>query len=343
MAITKTVFGHLNDGTAVHAYDIKGKNDLSVRILDLGANLHSVFFAEKDVVLGYSDPNDYMDKDSGYIGATVGRYANRIANASFPLNGEAVQLQVNQDNGNQLHGGLQGFDKKFWTMETVGDNTLKAHLVSPDGEEGYPGTLQVTVTFTVTDENALSICYDAVSDKDTVANFTNHAYFNLDGVDGGYIGDTEVTVFADSYTPADENMIPTVITPVDGTPFDFREPKPLAAALESDHPHIVQCRGIDHNFVLGKKEEMPRPAMRAVSYKSGIKVTCLTDLPGIQIYTGNFLDSPTGKNGAMTPHTGFCMETQFFPNSPNRPDFPSAFLKAGDHFHSETIFRFERV
>lgn len=343
MAIAKTVFGHLQDGQTVHSYEITGKSGLSVKILDLGANLHSVLFAGKDLVLGYNDPNDYMDKDSGYIGATVGRYANRIAGARFPLNGEMIQLNVNQDNGNQLHGGITGFDKQIWDMETVNEYTLKARLTSPDGQEGYPGTLQVCVTFTVTEHNALSIQYDAISDKDTVANFTNHAYFNLNGVDGGYIGDTEVTVYADAYTPANENMIPLAITPVDGTPFDFREPKPLGEALESNHPHIVQCRGIDHNFVLGVKEDKPRPAMRAVSEKSGIAVTCLTDLPGIQIYTGNFLDSPTGKMGAMTPHTGFCMETQFFPDSPNRPDFPSPFLKAGEAFHSETIFCFEQV
>ena len=344
--ITKSTFGQLPNGTEVTKYTLIGKNGLTVGVLDYGATLQAIEFAGKDVLLGYENAADYVLAGGYYMGATVGRYANRIDGGKFTLNGIDYQVTLNERGINQLHGGEIGFDEKMWNMEIVDADTptLKATAFSADGEEGFPGNMNISVTFTVTDDNALSIHYAATSDKDTVANFTNHAYFNLNGFDGGDILDTEVTMDAYAYTPVNENLIPTgEIVPVDGTPFDMRQGAVLGDVILSKYPAISACGGLDHNFVIADKAGELRRAMYAKSPKSGIAVTCLTDLPGIQIFTANGLKMPFGKGGPMSTYQGFCMETQLFPDTPNHPNFPSCLLKAGETFETTTVYRFEKV
>lgn len=346
MSITKTPFGQLPCGTAVTKYTLSGENGLAVSILDYGATLQAIEFAGKDVLLGYENAADYVRAGGFYMGATVGRYANRIAGGKFTLNGVAYNVTKNENGKTQLHGGAVGFDKKMWDMEIIDAAipTLRATTTAAHGEEGFPGNMEIAVTFSVTADNTLSIRYNATSDKDTVANFTNHAYFNLNGYDGGDILDTEVIMDAYAYTPADGDLIPTgEIRPVDGTPFDMRTQKTWGEVILCDHPEIKACDGVDHNFVIADKAGELRRAMYAKSPKSGIAVTCCTDLPGIQIYTANTLKMPFGKGGPMTKYQGFCMETQFFPDSPNHPQFPSTVLKAGETFETVTTYTFEKV
>lgn len=345
MALTKSSFGNLPDGRPVDRYALTGKGGLSVSVLDYGATLQSILFAGKDLLLGYDCAADYVRADGFYLGATIGRYANRIADGMFTLNGKTYTLAKNENGIGHLHGGDCGFDQKIWEMEILdtGDEpALRASLFSPDGEEGYPGNLHVTVTFRVSADNTLSLTYTANSDADTVANFTNHAYFNLNGFDGGDVLDTLLTIHADQFTSVDERRLPTGITPVDGTPFDFRSAKPIGDAINDTHPQIQLGGGIDHNFVISGAPGTLRPAVHAMSPKSGIAVTCCTDLPGIQIYTANTLTMPFGKGGPMTAFQGFCLETQFYPDTPNHPEFPSCLLRAGDTFRSVTSFHFQK-
>lgn len=342
MAISKQSFGKIQGDIEVARYTIEGKGGLSVSVLDYGATLQSIMFDGKDMILGYKDAESYT-KVGGYLGATVGRYANRIAGGNFTLNGVPYHVTVNEKGVNHIHGGNVGFDKKMWTMQEVDDVTLTATATFADGEEGYPGNLTVRVTFSVEDDNTFKIRYDAETDKDTVASFTNHAYFNVSGDEGETIYDTVVEVYADAYTPVDAHLIPTEIRKVDGTPFDLRTPKTFREVVLSDHPEIASCKGLDHNFVLAMEQGTYRPAMRAQSPSTGIAVTCYTDMPGIQIYTTNGKGAPFGKHGQIVQHQGFCMETQFFPNSPNTPSFPSCVIKAGEPFTSVTAYKFEKV
>ena len=340
MSIEKNALGTLPNGTAVTRYTLSN-GTLSVSVLDYGATIQSIVYGGVDVVLGFASAADYATVNKNYLGATVGRYANRIKDGKFTLNGKTYTLAKN-NGANHLHGGDVGFDKKMWDMTaTDGDAPqLRARCVSPDGEEGYPGTLTLTVTFTLRG-SALSIVYDAVSDADTVANFTNHAYFNLAGK--GDILDTLVTVHADAYTATDDGLIPLAVTPVDGTPLDMRKEVRLGDVIRSDEPSIKRCKGLDHNFVLQNYTGALRTVMTAKNTESGIAVACATDLPGVQIYSGNDLAMPVGKNGPIGAYAGFCMETQFFPDTPNRPDFPSCVLRAGEPFSSETVYTFSRI
>ena len=345
MAITKSFFGNTPDGIAVTKYTLIGNNGLTVKVLDYGATLQAIEFAGKDLLLGYENAADYTKAD-GYLGATVGRYANRINAGTFSLNGVTYHTTKNERGINQLHGGEIGFSMKMWDMEILDAPipTLKASLFSPDGEEGFPGNMDISVIFSVSDNNELSIRYIATSDKDTVANFTNHAYFNLNGFDGGDIFDTEVVMDAYAYTPTNENLIPTgEILSVEGTPFDLRTPTTLGAVIHSDHPAIRACKGIDHNFVIAEKAGEMRRAMYVRSPKSGIAVTCFTDMPAIQIYTANGTAVEFGKGGPITPHHGFCMETQLFPDTPNHPNFPPCILKAGETMETVTLYAFEKT
>ena len=340
MSIEKNAFGTLPDGTAVTRYTLSN-GTLSVSVLDYGATIQSIVYGGVDVVLGFSNAADYATVNKNYLGATVGRYANRIKDGKFTLNGKTYTLAKN-NGANHLHGGDVGFDKKMWDMTATDGDTpqLCARCVSPDGEEGYPGTLTLTVTFTLRG-SALSIVYDAVSDADTVANFTNHSYFNLAGK-GDILG-TLVTVHSDSYTATDDGLIPLAVTPVGGTPLDMRKEVRLGDVIRSDEPSIKRCKGLDHNFVLQNYTGALRTVMTAKNTESGIAVACATDLPGVQIYSGNDLAMPVGKNGPIGAYAGFCMETQFFPDTPNRPDFPSCVLRAGEPFSSETVYTFSRI
>ncbi len=349
MSVNVMLFGQLDDGRAVRRYTLVNGVGTAVSVLDYGATLQSFIFDNKDILLGYETVEDYVTANGSYIGATVGRYANRMSNGRFTLNGKDIQLACNEENRHgHLHGGNVGFDKKMWDVAVLdeGDEpSVRFSLVSPDGEENYPGTLNVSVTFSLSADNALSLAYEATTDKDTVLNLTNHSYFNLNGCDGGAVTDTLMQINADTITPVDDVLIPTGdYMPVEGTPLDFRRAKPIGDGIGGKHPQVAIAGGIDHNFVLSKT----RPAglltaIKAKSPKTGIRIVCETDLPGVQVYTANFLDESYGKMGkTWGQYDGFCMETQFFPDSPNHPQFPSTVLHANETYHSLTRFTVDK-
>ncbi len=351
--VTKQPFGATKDGQAVALYTLTNSRGMSVKIMTYGATVQSLTVPDKagtpgDVVLGFDAVADY-EKSSPYFGATVGRYANRIAGGKFTLDGKKYQLAVN--NGpNTLHGGKVGFDKVVWSATPVTRPTLARLILrhlSPDGDENYPGALSVQVVYTLSDENALQIDYTATATKDTVVNLTNHSYFNLAGQGEGTVLDHSLTLNADKFTPIDKTLIPTgQLTPVAGTALDFRTPHPLGARIGAQDSQIVNGGGYDHNFVLNKpaagRKALPAFAARVSCPRSGRVLTVYTDQPGIQLYTGNFLDGTLpGKAGKTYPkHGAFCLETQHFPDSPNHPRFPSTELKPGQTLRSTTVYQF---
>ena len=296
-----------------------------------------------DVVLGFSGLEAYL-RVTFYPGALVGRYANRIAKGRFTLNGVEYKLACNNGR-NLLHGGLKGFDKAVWSARELagGDPALELTHFSPDGDGGYPGNLNVRVVYTLTGNNELRIGYSAATDKDTVLNLTNHSYFNLAGEGAGDILDHLVQLNADRFTPVDSGLIPTgELRPVDGTPFDFRSPTAIGARVNEPDEQLALGHGYDHNFVVNGQIGILREAARVADPKSGRVLEALTTEPGMQLYIGNHLDgSATGKSGQpIARRSGFCLETQRFPDSPNHPEFPSSVLRAGEKFESTTVFRF---
>lgn len=344
MGVRQSVFGRMKDGVQVDRFELEGEGGLRLAVLTYGATIQSLIYKKKDVVLGYDRLEDYRTGNTSYQGATVGRYANRIAGGRFHLNGASYDVGRNEGGTGHLHGGFRGFDKRIWSaaiLDDGGEPAVRLTYRSADCEEGYPGDLEMTVTFAVTADNALHIRYEGVSSKDTVLNPTNHAYFNLNGYDGGDVLDTVLTLYADCITPVDGRLIPTGgLMPVEGTPFDFRQGKPLGRDIGAPDPQLRLGNGYDHNFVLGL-DRRQRLAASAYAPRSGIRMECSTDLPGVQLYTANGLKEAAGKGGIpLYRHQGFCLETQFFPDSPNQPAFPSVLLKAGEQFVSETIYRF---
>lgn len=343
-AVQKIPFGVLPDGRTVEQYTLSAGR-LSCDILTYGGAIRALRVPDRigkavDVLLGFDTLEDYRRQDK-YIGALVGRYANRIGGARFCLEGAEYPLAAN-DGANHLHGGALGFDKQLWTAEETGGDTLTLSLLSPDGQEGYPGNLRVRVTYTLTEE-ALRLHYQAETDKTTVCNLTNHAYFNLSGHDSGPVTEQTIRILADAYTPADSASIPTgAVESVAGTPMDLRRFVPIGAEIDCDFPQLRQAGGYDHNWVLGEGGESPRLFAAAVSPAAGIVMEALTTLPGVQFYTGNFLEGcPAGKGGAPYGNRwGFCLETQFFPDSPNKPGFPSCVLRPGEVWDHTTIYRF---
>ena len=319
---------------------ILSEGKLTVRISEYGATVRSVVFDGVECILGYDTVDGYVTGGS-YQGATVGRYANRIAGGSFVLDGVRYDLDKNENGKTTLHGGAPGFRFKVLKGEQAGGSSARFSTVSPDGEGGFPGEMRFSVTFTVADD-ALEIRYEASSTKNTVMNFTNHAYFTL-GAENCL--DTRLMIDAFAYCPIDSDMIPTgELTPVEGTPFDLREACRIGDGIASDHPQIVAEKGYDHNFCLnGEPRALKEKAAEAYCPQSGIKLVCSTDMPGLQLYTANMLDEPGGRGGkALFPHEAFCLETQFYPNSPNEPSFPSCVVKAGEVFTSVTKFAFSR-
>jgi aldose 1-epimerase len=296
-----------------------------------------------DVTLGYADLEGYL-KDRSYYGCLVGRYANRIANAAFTLDGKRHALSAN-DGANTLHGGPTGFCRRLWAAKVVAGqdgDALELAYVSKDGEEGYPGTLTAKVVYSLRADGGLVIDYTARSDAPTVVNLTNHAYFNLAGEGEGTILDHELSLEADAFTPTDAGLIPTgEFKPVAGTPFDFRKPTPIGARIDADDEQIKRGGGYDHNFVLRGEAGSLRPAARVVEKKSGRVLEVLTTEPGVQFYTGNFLDGKTiGKSGKPYVRRGaFCLETQRYPDSPNKPSFPSTVLRPGETYRHTTVYR----
>ncbi|HEX8322620.1 MAG TPA: aldose epimerase family protein [Tepidisphaeraceae bacterium] len=350
--VASAPFGKLADGQTVNAYTLKNDSKMNVKILDLGGVVQSLTVPDRDgnladVVLGFENPNDYM-ATGPYFGAIAGRYANRIANGRFSIDGKTFTLPVN--NGpNSLHGGTAGFDKKMWTARSVkasnvGESAVEFTLISPDGDQGYPGTLTTTVRYTLTRDNALRIDYTATTDKTTVLNLTNHSYFNLTGDPARSTVERHVvTVNADAYTPVDATQIPTgEIKSVDGTPFDFRTPHAVGDRLAQTGGDPA---GYDHNFVLnGGESAQPRRVATLTDPGTGRMMEVWTTEPGVQVYSGNFLDgSLNGKGGVKYGrYSGICFETQHYPDSPNQPKFPSTLLRPGETFRSTTIYKFTR-
>lgn len=343
----KTIFGSTNEGQTVTKYSLKNSAGMTVEIINLGAAIVSVKMPDKnrtvrDVVLGYDSPVDYQN-NTCYFGATIGRNANRIANAKVMLDGTEYSLEQN-DNENNLHSGANGFSEKIWTAEENGTgNEITFSIISGDLEQGFPGNMTAKVTYTLTDENELGISYEAVTDKTTVANFTNHSYFNLDGHDSGNVEEQELEILASHYTPVvDAKAIPTgEIAEVSGTPMDFRTMKKIGADINDKFEQLIFAGGYDHNYVLDSADGSLRLAARAKAAKSGICMEVYTDCAGIQLYAGNFIGQQIGKGGvSYDSRHGFCLETQYFPNAVNEPTFQTPVLKAGDCYRSTTKYCF---
>jgi aldose 1-epimerase len=347
----KQPFGKTTDGQPVDRYTLRNPHGMEADIITRGAVVTRLLVPDRtgtpgDVVLGFDSLEGYL-KENPYFGAIVGRYGNRIAKGRFTLNGQTYTLATN--NGpNSLHGGLKGFDKQLWTARPVTSadgQALELTYVSKDGEEGYPGTLTAKVTYTLTSSNALRIQYDLTTDKDTVANVTNHSYFNLAGQGTGDILSHEIMINADRFTPVDETLIPTgELRSVAGTPFDFRKPMPSGSRITAGDEQLKFGKGYDHNFVLNGEAGTLRQAVRVTEKTSGRVMEVYTTEPGVQFYTGNFLNgSLKGKGGKVYGfRNGFCLETQHFPNSPNTPSFPTTVIKAGAHYKSQTEYRFSK-
>lgn len=347
--IKKEPFGKTKDGQAVDLYTFSNASGMEVRAMTYGGIILSIKVPDRngkfdDVTLGFDSLEPYL-ANSTYFGALIGRYGNRIGKARFKLDGKEYKLAVN--NGpNALHGGLKGFDKVIWQAESF-DKPEGVGVVfrytSPDGEEGYPGTLQVLVTYTLTDKNELTLDYHATTDKATPVNLTNHAYFNLAGPGVRDILDHQMMINADNTTPVDSTLIPTgEIKSVEGTPFDFRKPTAIGARIDANDQQIKYGPGYDHNFVLNRKGEGLSLAARVVEPTTGRVMEVSTTEPAVQFYTGNFLDGTlTGKGGHVYKRRyAFCLETQHFPDSPNKPSFPSTIVKPGETYTSKTVYAF---
>ena len=352
VGLRKSAFGKMKDGQPVGLYTLTNTGGMEVAITNYGGIVVSIKAPDRsgkfaDVVLGFDTFDAYLN-NTPFFGALVGRYGNRIAKARFTLDGHEYHLAAN-DNGNTLHGGLKGFDKRLWNAKDVSTKevpALELTYLSKDGEEGFPGNLSVTVTYSLTPKNELKIDYAATTDKDTVLNLTNHSYFNLAGQGEGDILSHLMMINGDRFTPVDATLIPTgELKSVAGTPLDFRKPTAIGARIDADDQQIKFGRGYDHNFVLNRKGGELILAARVTEPSSGRVLEVLTTQPGLQFYTGNFLDGTIhGKVGKVYPRrSAFCMETQRFPDSPNQPQFPTTVLKPGKHFQSTTVFRFSTV
>ena len=385
--VVRSHFGNTPDGQQVDLYTLTNARGMEVRVMTYGGIILSLKVPDTtgelgDVVLGYDDLEGYL-ANSPYFGAIIGRYGNRIGGAAFGLDGQKYELAAN-DGPNHLHGGVRGFDKVVWDAEAHrGEAGLGVVFsrTSPDGEEGYPGNLEVRITYTLTEANELIFDYYGVTDRPTPVNLTQHTYFNLAGDGVRDILDHELTLNADRFTPVDDGLIPTgELAPVDRTPFDFREPRPVGLAIRADHVQIARGGGYDHNFVLNRGGEghadaaaartgegdpaagtawrgeggqaagtaregesgSPSWAARVFEPSTGRVMEVFTTEPGVQFYSGNFLDgSLTGKGGAVYHHRyGFCLETQHYPDSPNQPVFPSTILRPGQEYRSRTVYAF---
>ncbi len=339
------IFGHTKDGDGVTAWRLENTRGAAATVLDYGCTIQSLCMPNArggltDVVLGYDSVAEY-EENGGYAGAVIGRFANRIGKSEFTLNGKTYPLARN-DGENHLHGGIRSFDKVLWKAE-AGQSTLVLSRLSPEGEEGYPGNLEVTVTYLLTDDNTLRIVYDAVSDDDTLVNLTDHSYFNLNG-EGSVLGHY-LLINASAFTENDRNCLPTGrLLPVSGTPFDFREPKQIGRDIEAPDMQLRYGSGYDHNYILKNDAEPAQLKKAAVLYspESGIRMTAYTTQPGMQLYTGNHLTPRKGKKGCLIrKRGGVCLETQLWPNATAYPHFPSPILRAGERYHTETVYRFE--
>jgi len=334
-------------GKETKLFQLTNKNGAKLYVTNYGARIVSLVVPSRDhiltdVVLGYDSLKSFQKKGEPFFGAVIGRYGNRIAKGKFSLVGNTYQLQLN--NGvNTLHGGTDGFYAKVWDAKQLDGQHLEMSYLSKDGEAGYPGNVNVKVVYTLTDDNSLKIDYSATTDKETILNLTNHAYFNLNGEGDGSILDHKLHIDADGYTPVDQTLIPTgKIEPVKGTPFDFTTPKVIGKDIEAVNEQLKSGKGYDHNFVLNKNDGST-PVASVRSFKTGIVMEVYTTEPGLQFYSGNFLTGTDkdGKGGKSYPfRSAFCLETQHFPDSPNQPNFPSTVLKPGQTYTTSTTYKF---
>jgi len=342
MSITKESFGKTSDGQNVDLYTLTNSNGLKTKIITFGGYIISLQVPDRngkfaDIVLGYDTLEQYVN-DSTYLGSLIGRFGNRVAKGKFTLN--SIEYTLATNNGpNHLHGGIKGFNKVVWNAQPIDDPNrpgLKLTYLSKDGEEGFPGNLSCTVIYTLTNNNELKISYEATTDKATIVNLTSHGYFNLAGHNSGDILGHELMINADNYTPADETLIPTgQIAPVKGTNVDFTKSTAIGARIAK------VTGGYDHNFVLNNKKGKLGLAARVCEPKTGRVMEIHTTEPGIQFYSGNFLDgSAKGKGAVYNKHNGFCLETQHFPDSPNKPNFPSVVLKPCEKYTHLTVHKF---
>ena len=347
--IMKENYGTTPEGEVVEQYTLQNSEGMEVKIITYGGRITSLTAPDKkgdfeNVVLGFGSLEQYLE-DNPFFGALIGRYGNRIAQGKFTLDEEEYTLAQN-DGENHLHGGEKGFDQVIWTAEepAEGSNSLKLTYISEDMEEGYPGRLKTTVTYTLNDDNSLDVEYHSTTDKKTVVNLTQHSYFNLSGNFSTKILDHRVEINADTFVPVNENLIPIgELKPVAGTPFDFREPTRIGENIEADYEQIERGLGYDHTWVLNGKDSGMRFAASALDPQTGRYMEVHTTEPGIQFYTGNFLDGTLpipGEEGNYEKRSGFCLETQHYPDSPNQGNFPSVILEPGETYSTKTSFKF---
>ncbi len=345
-AVLPEDFSATIDGKKVQLFTLQNANGVEAKITNYGGRLVSLLVPDRnneltDVVAGFSTLKGYQESTEPYFGATIGRYANRIAKGKFTIDGKSYQLYIN--NGvNTLHGGKKGFQDVVWDAQKVDEQVLVLNYLSKDMEEGFPGNLKIKVTYRLTDDNAIEITYEATTDKKTVVNLTNHAFFNLNGESSGDILKHQVKIFALKYTPVDSTLIPTgQLAPVKGTPFDFLSARTIGERINDDHEQLKYGKGYDHNFILNS-HQADQPVAVVLGDQSGIRMEVFTDQSGLQFYSGNFME---GKNKMKGNHrdefrTAFCMETQNFPDAPNQPSFPIAVLKPGIPYYSVSIYKF---
>lgn len=348
--ITAKEYWGTYQGQDVFIYKLGNASGTLVTVTNFGATITGIETKDAtgnlaDIALGYDKLQDYIDDHQNYMGCIVGRFANRIAGGSVELDGEKYQLTV-KDGGFHHHGGKVGFNRKMWNVIDVDDKSIKLNYISPDGEEGFPGELNVSLTYTLNESNQLLVDYEATTDKTTLLNLTQHTYFNLSGHNGGDIYDQELMMPLDEYLPVTGLHVPDgTFADVSGTPFDFRTSKALGKDIASSHPFLLMGRGYDNTWVI-KKEDSPelKLAARVTDPNSGRILVVYTTEPSVHLYTGNWLDGANGKNGAVYNNRGgFCLETQHYPDAPNHPDFPSTVLTKGDVFRSQTVFEFDTI
>jgi aldose 1-epimerase len=341
----KRNFGRTAEGTEATLYTIKNERGMELKVTDFGASLVSLIVKDKngadlDVILGYEDVTGY-EEHTDYFGAAVGRNCNRISNARIAIDGVEYPLEAN-DNENNLHSGSNGTARRFWEVAEHTGSSITFRIEDAHLQQGYPGNATMQVTYTLTADNALEIAYQAKADQKTVFNFTNHAYFNLNGADSGSILDHTLQIQASAFTPTDAKAIPTgEIRPVEGTPFDFREAKPIGRDIAQSDEQLTFGSGYDHNFVLDRTKDGIEKIATAYSAKSGIRMDVSTDCIGIQLYSANFIAGQKGKGGHIYANRdAFCLETQYFPNAINEPNFSTPLTEAGETYTSKTIYTF---
>jgi aldose 1-epimerase len=349
--LTIAAFDKTIDGKETKLHVLTNSRGTEVTVLNYGAKIVSLLVPDKngtyvDVVTGHSSIDEYLASEEPYFGAICGRYANRIARGQFILDGKTYDRLPVNNGANCLHGGVKGFNAVVWDSRKINEQTVELQYISADGEEGFPGELQTTVVYHISEDDELIITYKAITDKPTVLNLTNHAYFNLSGAGDPSIEDHLLTINADYYLPTGHTSIPHgPKARVEGTPMDFRTPRTVGARINDHFEQIVSAKGYDHTYVLNKvnvPDSELAPCARCVSPKTGIVMEVLTTEPGVQLYTGNWMTGNfTGKNGQRYPaHSALCLETQHFPDSPNKPEYPSVVLRPGEVFNSQTVFKF---